>query len=176
MTNPCYRNDHHDMNSPLSGRPAGFRRNHSRNRTIVGYTNTVIIFRMHYVLHALCSCWTHACVNRKMMSGHDGVDDDIVFKSVDQLHRCDKYAGNIENRIHRHRHRTMWIGALHNAFHRGNLVYLYYGMFLAWSVPIMVCSCCHTMFSMWCVVITVGSYHTVFNYGVFYSRYDLMDR
>ena len=101
MTNPCYRNDHHDMNSPLSGRPAGFRRNHSRNRTIVGYTNTVIIFRMHYVLHALCSCWTHACVNRKMMSGHDGVDDDIVFKSVDQLHRCDKYAGKIENRIHR---------------------------------------------------------------------------
>ena len=32
---------------------------------------------------------------------NDEVDDDIVFKSVDQLHRCDKYAGKIENRIHR---------------------------------------------------------------------------
>ena len=35
----------------------------------------------------LCLRWTHATINRKMMFGHGGEDDESIFKLVDQLQR-----------------------------------------------------------------------------------------
>ena len=34
---------------------------------------------------ALCSRWSQGCINRKNMFGHDGIDDENLFKLVDNL-------------------------------------------------------------------------------------------
>ena len=47
----------------------------------------------------LCLRWTQASTNRKMMFGHDGVDDDSVYKLVDQLQRGDRTTGSIDKML-----------------------------------------------------------------------------
>lgn len=49
-----------------------------------------IPFKQHLEIPVLCLRWTHSCINRKMMFGHDGVDDESIFKLVDQLQRGEK--------------------------------------------------------------------------------------
>jgi len=35
----------------------------------------------------LCLWWAHGNINRKVMFGHDGIDDESIFKLVDPLQR-----------------------------------------------------------------------------------------
>eukprot|EP00747_Dinoflagellata_sp_TGD_P169990 gnl/TRDRNA2_/TRDRNA2_200374_c0_seq1.p1 gnl/TRDRNA2_/TRDRNA2_200374_c0~~gnl/TRDRNA2_/TRDRNA2_200374_c0_seq1.p1 ORF type:complete len:770 (+),score=171.24 gnl/TRDRNA2_/TRDRNA2_200374_c0_seq1:50-2311(+) len=47
----------------------------------------------------LCLRWTHDCINRKMMFGHDGHDNDSIFKLVDQLQRGEKAPTDINRQL-----------------------------------------------------------------------------
>ena len=43
----------------------------------------------------LCLRWTHASINRNMMFGHGGEDNESIFKLVDQLQRGETTPGDI---------------------------------------------------------------------------------
>lgn len=54
-----------------------------------------IPIKQHLQIPVLCLRWTHASINRKMMFGHDGIDDESMFKLVDQPLRGEKLPEDI---------------------------------------------------------------------------------
>ena len=79
----------------------------------------------------LCLRWTHASINRKMMFGHGGGDDESIVKLVDQLHRGDKTTGDINQPLDVVQHRGNFCSLsnrrltavmLHQGLHRDRVV------------------------------------------------------
>ena len=56
---------------------------------------SAIAIKSRLEIPVLCLRWTHDSINRKMMFGHNGVEDASILKLVDQLQRGVKVAGDI---------------------------------------------------------------------------------